>query len=404
MTRVLFCLINIKLSIIKAMNPKTKEPNLELTFLIVCCKYILLEKERKWLLTTLKSKNLKYEILIGLAYKHAVLPLLYKTLKSLVPKHPLTTLLKPYYMGIVQKNMSMTVQLLHIISLLKMHNIASLSFKGVVLSQHAYGDITLRQYGDLDILIQNKNKEKMLTLLKKEGYEPEIKLLDSRKETFLNAVNVLGFKSPSEDTFIEVHWELLSKNYAIHWEEKELWKNADSLQINTHTLNTLCFEDTLLYLCTHGSKHLFERLSWVCDIDRTVRSNKDIDWETLFYTSDALGITRMLLLSLHLAQKLLDLPLAMLVEEKLHQDKTVKKLANSILSLHFSIDGTQGKSYSTFKLLSDMRKTPFEKIRFIYFALFSAKFDDFKFIQLPPYLAFLYPIIRPIRLALKYFK
>jgi len=376
----------------------------ELTFLITCCKVVLSEDDKNYIVTTIEDELLNKKSLIELSYRHAVLPLLYTTLKNILPKDKLVATLKPYYTSIVQKNMSMSVALIEVLNLFKKFDIDALCFKGPVLAQLAYGDITLRQYGDLDILIKKEDKQKMLDLMVRNNYVPEIVLKKQIKHTFLNAVNVLGFSTPSSNTFVEVHWELLSKNYAIHWDESLLWDKTTSIQINHQSIQTLYFEQSLLYLCTHGSKHLFERLSWVCDIDRTIREEKHINWESLLNNAEKLGIRRILLISLSLAQKLLNLPLPKKIEKKILEDTKVVSLVTHIIALHFLHHKKEEKSYSTFKLLYLMRENPRDKFRFIWYALFTAKFDDFKFIQLPNYLNFLYPLVRPIRLIIKYLK
>jgi len=386
------------------MDTKTVQTSTELSFLITASKVVLSKKETQNLELILEQDSLDKKELIALAYRHAVLPLLYKTLKTLAPQHPLTGILKPYYMSIVQKNMAMSSQLISVSKLLETHDIPILSFKGAVLSELVYGDISHRQYGDLDVLIHKKDTLKMMTLLENEGYIPEIALQNASKKTFLKAVNVLGFHTPSKKTFIEVHWELLSKNYAITWDEKNLWKDITHIDINQHRLNTLSAEHTLLYLCTHGSKHLYERLSWVCDVDRLIRTQKSLDWTSIIFTSKKMGMHRMVLLSLSLCQTLLDLPLPQEIEDAIHKDKKVSILVDSIIALHFTNAKKETKNHSTFTLLWHMREKLSDKLRFTYLALFHPKFDDFKMIQLPNYLSFLYAVVRPTRLGMKYFK
>ena len=50
--------------------------------------------------------------------------------------------------------MLMSAELIRIMKLLEKNDIKALAFKGPVLSQMVYGDITLRQYVDLDVLIR----------------------------------------------------------------------------------------------------------------------------------------------------------------------------------------------------------------------------------------------------------
>jgi hypothetical protein len=298
----------------------------------------------------------------------------------------------------------MSAELIHIIKLLNENNIEALAFKGPALSQMAYGDITLRQFGDLDILIRKKDRSKMMDLLLQEQYIPEIDIEKETKETFFNCVNVIGLYKGSTGVLIEVHWELLSKNYAIDWEEKSLWNTQASTKINQKNIPVLSTEQHLLYLCAHGSKHLFERLEWICDIDRSIRSNQDINWELILAEAEKLGIKRMLTLGLALSQQFFRSSLPERIQEEMAQDKKLPGLISKVIEINFSKNTQESKNYSTFGLLWSMRETLPDQLRFAWRGMFAAKFDDFKYIQLPGHLAFLYPLVRPFRLVTKYFK
>jgi len=268
----------------------------------------------------------------------------------------------------------------------------------------AYGDITLRQFGDLDILIKKEDRSKMMALLIGEHYIPEINLLKETEETFFDCVNVIGLHKASTGVRVEIHWELLPKNYAIDWEEDALWASKNSVPINNIPTPVLSLEPLLLYLCAHGAKHLFERLEWVCDIDRSIRSNPDIDWQSLVHEAKSLGIKRMLFLGLALSQHFFKLDLPEQIIKQIEEDKALPSLIAKVIEVNFSQTSKKGKSYSSFGLLWSMRENLSDQLRFAWRGLFAPKFDDFLFIQLPKHLAFLYPLVRPYRLLTKYFK
>ena len=386
----------------------------DLQFLIACCQTNTSKKDTDFILNYLSEKDeAQYHNLITLAAQHGILPLVHKTLQSLDSRHPeldsgshstLLTELKAHYMSISQRNMLMSAELIHIMKLLKENNIDALAFKGPALSQMAYGDITLRQFGDLDILIRKKDRSKMMDLLLQERYIPEINLKEGTKETFFNSVNVIGLHNKTSFVFVEMHWELLSKNYAIDWEEASLWEKKKSIQINNKNIAVLPIEQFLLYLCAHGSKHLFERLEWICDIDRTVRSTPDIDWIHLLKEAEKLGTKRMLCLGLALSQLFFYLKLPDMIQNEIKKDHELPKLISKVIKINFSEAAQKGKSYSSFGLLWSMRENLSDQLRFAWRGLFAPKFDDFLFIQLPKHLTFLYPIVRPFRLVIKYFK
>ena len=105
-----------------------------------------------------------------MTYSHGVFPLVYNTLKiydDLIP-HEQISYMKQTYMDIVKQNMLMTSELIKVMKLFKENDIESIAFKGPTLSQNAYGNISLRQYCDLDILLKKDDVYKVYDLLKDE--------------------------------------------------------------------------------------------------------------------------------------------------------------------------------------------------------------------------------------------
>ena len=374
-------------------------------FLINCCKTRPTASDSEQIRRYSSQFNhLQLTEIITIAHIHGVFPLIYHALQvhaSELLSSDVFAELKQYNMNIVMQNMRMTAELIRIKQLLAEHDIPILAFKGPALANLAYGDITLRQYGDLDILIKKRDIAKSIALLTKDAYIAEINLAEDTQETFFACVNVIGLEKAIR---IEIHWELLAKNYAVAWEETELWLVNDTTRINGVAIPILAYNTHLLYLCAHGSKHLFERVEWICDIDRLIREKPDLAWKDLLEEARAKGMERILLLGLTLCHQLFELPLPTNISTLVLNDPAVKKLATQIIKLHFSTTIIQDKSYRTFWLLWQMREKPADKIRFTLRALFSPKFDDFKSLVLPKRLLFLYPLIRPIRLLTKYFQ
>jgi hypothetical protein len=378
----------------------------ELRFLIACCQTTPSKDDTHFIQNLLSE--IDYQQLIDIASRHGVLPLVYNTLKGLSQGdkgsiQDFLSELKPINMSIAQRNMLMCSELIKIMRLLEENHIEALAFKGPALAQTAYGDITLRQFGDLDILIREKDRSRVIDLLAREHYTHEIDLTDIN-ESFFKCVSVVGLYKESTGVLVEIHWELLSRNYAIDWEEKSLWGKPESVWINHKEIPILPLEQQLLYLCAHGSKHLFERLEWVCDIDRSIRANPDIDWQHLLNEAEKLGIKRMLYLGLTLSRQFFGLELPEMILQKTEQDKALPKLISKIMESSFSKNSQEGKSYSYFGLIRNMRENPGDQLRFAWQGLFAPQFDDFKFVELPKNLSFLYPIVRPYRLVTKYFR
>ncbi len=345
-----------------------------------------------------------YLRLYQLANKHGVYPLLYKALKSIAPdtfSDATESDFKQSNMAVVQHNMLMSGELLQLMQLFDEHGMEAMAFKGPALAEMAYGSVALRQYGDLDILIKKENIGTALALLQNRGYTPEIVLENETLDTFYNCVNVIGLHKGA--VRVEVHWELLSKNYAIDWDEEELWKDYETIKINQRPIKMLSFENHILYLCAHGSKHLFERLEWICDIDRAIRSHVKTDWDKLILQAKTMGIERMLLLGLTLSKLFFGLELPEKIEKKIDSDPRIEELIQKVIGLHYSDETSAAKPYGSFGLLWQMRENLIDRLRFTYQAMFAPTLIDYQFVRLPNKLLFLYPFIRPFRLLTKYF-
>jgi hypothetical protein len=392
---------------------------IDLQCLIACCQAQLSQNDIDLINNFFGTQGTAYETLIELADRHRVLPLVYKTLKKLsdngllhasvhrgaepVERFPALAAFKSAYMQIAQGNMLMSGELLRLIKLLEENGIEALAFKGPALAQMAYGDITLRQFGDLDILVEKADATRAVSLLEADGYLPEILLSGSKKEAFFASVNVIGLAKMPRGVRVEVHWELLAKNYAVFWDMRELRSRTEQVTINGSRVPVPSPADHLLYLCVHGAKHIYERLEWITDVDRTVRTSPP-DWQRLFGEAEKMGVTRMVLLSLWLCRELLALPLPETVETRIERDGVAEELGRRIIAMQFGREKTGGKSFGTFGLLWKMREKLSDRLRFTLYGLLLPKFDDFQYLALPKRIVFFYPAVRLFRLAVKYFK
>ncbi|BAF72466.1 nucleotidyltransferase domain-containing protein [Sulfurovum sp. NBC37-1] len=390
----------------KVCNAKN-DLSLELLFLIACCQTEPSQNDIDTIRSFLNAEHLTLHTLISLANQHGILPLIYKTLSSLnaelLTLNTFLSELKARYMSISKRNMFMSAELIHIMTLFEKNHIDMLAFKGPALAKSAYGDITLRQFGDLDILVKPKDLPKIMECMLSEGYVPDVKIPPKESAYYYTLLTTIGFDKRPNNMRIEIHWELLSQNYAVAWKSTTLWQCTDEVEINHRNIPAMAFEKQLIYLCLHGSKHLFERIEWICDIDRSVRMQEKIDWHYIITTSKELGVFRMLLLGLSLASDLIGLSLPKEITQAIRKDSTLPGLKKKIVSSYSAKHGKNTVDRSYFFTVMQMREHPSDRLRFAWQALFATQFNDINYIRLPRYLYFLYPLVRLYRLVEKYF-
>jgi hypothetical protein len=165
-------------------------------------------------------------------------------------------------------------------------------------------------------------------------------------------------------------------------------------------MKTLSANDLLFSLCVHGSRHLWERLGWICDIAELIVRH-EINWPALLQRAAAADSERMFLLGLHLAHKLLDAPLPVVVQQRCAADARLELLANNVV-IHLFNGPTHVPATSTeiFKYNIGVRKSLAARARYFVHMLRPTD-SDFGSRPLPGGLSFAYYLIRPFRLLFR---
>ena len=388
----------------------TPKLNNELQFLIACCQTTPTKNDINIIQTYLNTEGLDQNALIALANQHGVLPLVYKTLKSLFEDTSPRSLslskcnpqllpkLKAHYQSIAQRNMLMSAELIRIMQLLEDNNIEALSFKGPTLAQLAYGDITLRQFVDLDILIHKKDIYKIDTLLQTESYERLFTLTSSQEEIWINHAHDMGLIHKQKGVHFEIHWSFLDEDYPMQVNLEYFWKETKDITLNRLSIPTFSNENLLYYLCIHGSKHLWERIEWVKDIDLLIRHH-DIDWKKVVKNIEGTGFEKMVYLGLYLSTTLFQTPLPTDIQKEITNFLQMGELSTFIFK-SWSIQK------STFQRTSTMLKLfPTIKIQILYLykTIFKPSLNEYYFINLPKKFYLGYYLVRPYLLVKKYF-
>ena len=243
--------------------------------------------------------------LLQLARTHGVLPCLYRSLLTtgpdIVPQDAWTALRHAFHAN-TQRNLLLAGTLLKLLRLLETHGIAALPYKGPVLAALAYGNVALRQFGDLDLLVHSQDADRAKALLWAQGY----RWLDGRPLTlFPRLRKVYELISPDRHVLVELHWALTSATFFFPLDPAHLWTRLETVSLLETPVRSLAPEDLLLILCVHGAKHHWSRLGWICDVAAVLQVTPQLDWARCMAQASQLGGRRMLALGVRLAHDLL---------------------------------------------------------------------------------------------------
>lgn len=169
----------------------------------------------------------------------------------------------------------------------------------------AYGNVTLRPFGDLDILVPRDRLADVQALLAADGYRPLVRLSPAREARYHRTHYDLPFRREPDGTVVEVHWALAPRYFAPPPDFAALHRRRETVDVLGHAVPTLAADDLIPALCDHGARHLWERLEWVAAVAALVRRRPGIDWDALRRKAAATGAERRLLAGLWLAEALL---------------------------------------------------------------------------------------------------
>ena len=342
-----------------------------------------------------------------LASRHGVLPLVYKTLSNLPgtvhSSSRLLSKLESAYQTIARRNMLLSAELLRIVRLFESSGITCLPFKGPTLALRAYGDITLRQYGDLDLLVPPEQISEAAEILSAHGYRSFGSLTLLNDPVWLEAAKDMVFQHQKSGVVVELHWKLFHRTFADARTQARLWTQPDQLTLQRHTLPVLPDETLLTYLCIHGARHLWERLEWIVDIDRLIR-NRPIDWAAVDIQAETFRARKMLYLALSLSHRFFTTPLPEEILRRIRNKKIRRLTETSALLVEKPISSTPSlrELLLRHRLHAAMQETPARKIQYWRDLLFMKNYTAILKKNDEREETSLYDPIRPLRLIGKF--
>jgi hypothetical protein len=279
------------------------------------------------------------------AILYGMIPLLYKRLKGgmahLVPPGELTRLRGLFTENSIN-NLRKMQHLFQAIEILADSGIESMAFKGPILAVQAYRDLSMRSFGDLDILIHARDIQPVHTILINHGYVLKDLHPTSVKRLFTVMVHK-DLQFVFQNTLLELHWEIIERLYASNLDMDAIWERALPLTISGRTVKSISPEDMVIVLCFHGFKHKWQNPRWLADLVHLISNNPAIKWHDVVVRAEALGLKRIVLIGLFLARNYGGAGFAF--DDLPPPDATTEKLAGEI-QLNLFQDPTLELSYA----------------------------------------------------------
>jgi hypothetical protein len=132
---------------------------------------------------------------------------------------------------------------------------------------------------------------------------------------------------------VELQWAVVPGYFGFDHEGLGIWSRLGTRAWGGMEFPALPPEETLLMLCVHGSKHLWCKLGWICDVAGLLGSKTTPDLLRTLELAGRCGVTRLLLLGLLLAERLAGVQLPRAISARIEADFMVAVLARQALAV-----------------------------------------------------------------------
>ena len=346
------------------------------------------------------NSGVDWNLLLELMDFHSVTPIVGRNLSAIgssaVPESVLEWVRDSQNTAAI-RNLQQTAELLRILKLLHENGVEVIPFKGTVLAKQLYGDLSLRQSCDIDLIVKQRDVLNIKRILASAGYVSSSCLSPAQEAAFIRSACVYELRNRDRDVDLELHWKD-SKHPALPFPADFVWSGCRETSFGGIQIKTLPQETLLLLLCAHGTKHGWRRLRHISDVADLVRVSGDIDWARLLGKADQLGARCMLLTGLSLAHQLLGAPVPDEGLRDIWKNPHVKRIVTerSQEVFHSPREAPGYWSICRFNLRS------FDnwhgRLRYLTLMVLRPGIQDFKAASLPQFLFPLYPCIRLFRL------
>jgi Uncharacterised nucleotidyltransferase len=308
--------------------------------LLLACARVRIDEQMAERIRALAAGPFDWPALIEGAAAHNLSPLMFRHLLDLCPTNLPPEIRARFEEALhahVRRNLYLTAELFRLLARFRAQGILAIPYKGPVLAAQAYGDLTLRQFADLDIAVRQRDMPRAQELLIADRYESSYgPLLPGEAQRAQHSE--YQYIRAAGRVVVELQIDATLRYFPVPLDLDALERRLVPFAFAGGEVMALSPADSLLLLSVHGTKHFWERLLWICDIAELVRRGDagvlpgGIDWDEAFARAADLRVSRMLRLALWVAWRFLDAPLPEQVLRRVQADAVVRKMGEGIWS------------------------------------------------------------------------
>ena len=252
------------------------------------------------------KRDIDWNALLNLAAAHAVRPQLIQALLKLdwigVPAETKLSLLNFLRLH-KARSLFVAGELMRVSDELSQKGIPFATFKGPALAAGLYGDLSLREYNDIDLIVEWQQVARTESVLSSLGYQAVHGAVF--RDAFLSYQRQFAFVREAPSLAIDLHWDFTASHIPFPISPAEIWSNLEEVDIGSRKVPTLGKNDLALFLAGHGAKEGWRCLSWVSDFAMFIEKHPGLDWDHFLVQAQRRGCGQSVLVGCQLAAQML---------------------------------------------------------------------------------------------------
>jgi len=293
------------------------------------------------------------------------------------------------------RNVMLARQLTEILGELAARGVEAMPIKGPALAVSAYGDLALREFGDLDIVVRQSSFDRARELLGQWGYRSQGALTGAGERALRRSDHHIALVHEATKVKVELHWSLDNGRPGRILDGDWVWRNARTVSLLGRELPALSSAASLVYLCVHGAKHGFVKLGWIRDIAGVLAVSPKGDLEGVAELAAAADARRRLALGVRLACGLLGAPVRS--DLVVREERETASLEREVIEGLFS--GEEPPTVRQMAFQSATLDRGRDQVGYWFHVLAAPHVVDVELLPLPRWLRWGYYILRPARLV-----
>ncbi len=348
------------------------------------------------LVHALLREEIDWARLLPLAARHRMLPFLFRHLRGeSLPAHVASRLLEAYESN-TARNLAMIAACVRLVRGFDAAGIRTIAFKGPVTAYALYGDLGLRGFTDLDLIVAPHDVPQARQVLDRLGLSPEVRLGPAQEQALLHYRHELTFSTEDGSFHLDLHWRLLVPHLRMTQDEGGVWDRSVTVDLAGARVRTLGPGDSLAYACVRAAVDSWATLYRIVDIAEAAAAAGGEVGEALGRATQV-GRRGLMLVGLLLASELLQAPLDPSIVEEARSLPRVVAAACEGRAAMFAPEAPSRSLLSRDRLLRTVIEGPKARLECLLFLPFSPGPSDVGLLNLPRPLWGAYRLVRLVR-------